>query len=248
MVGRTVEQKERGSCVETLAQALELRETLRRFRILVALFASLCLSISAIGLIGLVASRSTPLLPLAYASGLSMTLLPSTFPAVLAIIPLTLRKGYRKGLLLSLLFGLGLATTMALYGFTVACLGKILYLDQATLLMWLLAGMRAYLFGLVELGLFRFKPLDGGDSLKAFLMGLLLGNAGISCPNPALYDLLHSIVGSGSPFIGAASGFVHGIGKATPLLGFAPLSILAVTAMGWGRTRREGVGKRTGGG
>lgn len=241
-----IEQKEKGSCVEALVQALELRETLRRFRILVVLAAFLCLSISTIGLIGLGSSHSIPLLPLAYTSGLSMALLPSTFPAVLAIIPLTLRKGYRKGLLLSLLFGLGLATTMAFYGFAAALLGKILYLDQVTLLMWFLAGTMAYCFGLVELGLFRFEPGALGDGLVAFLMGLLLGNAGISCPNPAFYDLLRSIVGSGSPFIGAASGFVHGLGKATPLIGLAFLGLLAVTAMGWVRTRREVVGRVSG--
>ena len=202
MAGRTVTQKERGSCVEALAQALELRETLRRFRILVVLAAFFFLSVSAVGLIGLVAARSITPLPLAYTSGLSMTLLPSTFPAVLAIIPLTFRKGYRKGLSTSLLFGFGLAATMALYGFTTASLGKILYLDQATLLMWFLAGTMAYLFGLAELGLFSFEPLAERDGLKAFLMGLLLGNAGISCPNPAFYDLLHSIVGSSSSFTG----------------------------------------------
>lgn len=241
-----VEQKEKGSCVEALAQALELREALKRFRLLVALVALLCLSISAIGLIGLGSSRSIPLLPLAYASGLSMTLLPSTFPAVLALVPLTLRKGYRKGLLLSLLFSFGLATTMALYGFTTASLGKILYLDQITLLMWLLAGTMAYLFGLIELGLLSFEPLAGGDGLKAFLMGLLLGNAGISCPNPAFYDLLRSLAESGNLFTGAALGFAHGLGKATPLIGLAFLSLLTFTTTGWVRTRREVVGRVSG--
>lgn len=238
------EQKEKSPCAHALLQALELREKLKRFRILVALFAFFCLSISAIGLIGLGPSRSPPLLPHAYTSGLSMAFLPSTFPAILAIIPLTVRQGYRKGLSTSLLFGLGLAVTMALYGLATASLGTILYLDQVTLLMWLLAGVMAYRFGLAELGLSRSSQEK--DGCVAFLIGLLLGNAGISCPNPAFYDLLGTIGGSGSLFVGAALGFVHGLGKATPLLGLASLSTFAVTTTGWVRTRREVVGRVSG--
>ncbi|MBI4561403.1 MAG: hypothetical protein HY724_05110 [Candidatus Rokubacteria bacterium] len=55
-------------------------------------------------------------------------------------------------------------------------------------------------------------------------MGLLLGNAGIGCPNPAFYVLLSGIAGSGNPATGVTYGLIHGIGRATPLLA---LSILA---------------------
>lgn len=151
---------------------------------------------------------------------------------------------------MALLFGLGLTLTIAAYGVAVAYLGKILYLDQATLLMWLVAGIAAYVFGLSELGLLHWTlpayggPLPGtihqqGDYFKSFGMGLLLGNAGIGCPNPAFYVLLTYIAGSGSLATGASLGLIHGIGRATPLLALSILAILGVNATGWLLAKRE---------
>ena len=151
---------------------------------------------------------------------------------------------------MALLFGLGLIITIGLYGVAVAYLGKILYLDQATLLMWLVAGIAAYVFGLSELGLLHWTPpaysgpLPGtiqrqGDYLKSFGMGLLLGNAGIGCPNPAFYVLLTHIAGTGSLVTGASLGLIHGIGRATPLLALSILAILRVNATGWLLAKRE---------
>lgn len=205
-------------------------------------------------IIGLFVLATSPLevvgLTLAYTSGLSMIVLPCTLPAVLVIVPLSLGRGYRRGFAMALLFGLGLTLTIGVYGIAVGYLGKILYLDQATLIMWLLAGIAAYLFGLSELGLLRWTlpayagPLPGsiqqqGDYFKAFGMGLLLGNAGIGCPNPAFYVLLTYIAGSGSLITGASLGLIHGIGRATPLLALSILAILGVNATGWLLAKRE---------
>ena len=222
-----------------------------KFRIFLVITGFLLFSVFVIGLFVLATSPLEVLsLTLAYTSGLSMIVLPCTLPAVLVIVPLSLGRGYRHGFTMALLFGLGLTITIALYGLAVASLGKILYLDQATLIMWLLAGIAAYLFGLSELGLLGWTlpayagPLPGstqqqGDYLKAFGMGLLLGNAGIGCPNPAFYVLLTYIAGSGSLITGASLGLIHGIGRATPLLALSILAILGVNATSWLLAKRE---------
>jgi cytochrome c-type biogenesis protein len=219
------------------------------------------LGLFSIFVIGLFSLATSPLeavtLTLAYTSGLSMIVLPCTLPAVFVIVPLSLGRGYRRGFTMALLFGLGLTLTIGVYGLAVAYLGKILYLDKVTLLMWLVAGVAAYVFGLSELGLIRWRapsyggPLPGaiqqqGDYLKALGMGLLLGNAGIGCPNPAFYVLLTYIAGSGSLETGAAYGLIHGIGRATPLLALSILAILGVNATGWVLSKRERIDKLVG--
>jgi len=215
----------------------------------------------SIFVIGLFSLATSPLeavtLTLAYTSGLSMIVLPCTLPAVFVIVPLSLGRSYRRGFTMALLFGLGLTLTIGAYGVAVAYLGKILYLDQVTLLMWLTAGVAAYVFGLSELGLIPWRapsyggPLPAsiqqrGDYFKAFGMGLLLGNAGIGCPNPAFYVLLTYIAGAGSLVTGAAYGLIHGIGRATPLLALSILAILGVNATGWIVSKRERIEKLVG--
>ena len=230
----------------------------RKFKIFLVITALVLFSVFIIGLFTLATSPLEVVsLALAYTSGLSMIVLPCTLPAVLVIVPLSLGRGYRRGFTMALLFGLGLTITIALYGVAVAYLGKILYLDQATLLMWLVAGIAAYIFGLSELGLLRWNlpayagPLPNtiqqrGDHLKAFAMGLLLGNAGIGCPNPAFYVLLTYIAGSGSLVTGASLGLIHGIGRATPLLALSILALLGVNATGWLLAKRERIQQAVG--
>ncbi|MBT8251707.1 MAG: cytochrome C biogenesis protein, partial [Nitrosopumilus sp.] len=45
---------------------------------------------------------------IAYVAGLSMIVLPCTLPLVFIIVPLSMGQGYKKGLTMALLFGLGL--------------------------------------------------------------------------------------------------------------------------------------------
>ncbi|HWP48514.1 MAG TPA: cytochrome c biogenesis protein CcdA [Candidatus Limnocylindrales bacterium] len=219
------------------------------------IFVSMALVLLAITVIGLFSLATSPAqaasLTLAYVAGLSMILLPCTLPALLVIVPLSMGKGYQKGFLIALFFSIGMAITLTAYGVAMAALGKILYLDRATLLMWLVAGLAAYLFGLSELGLISYKGPSYSGSLpgfmagsptnyfKAFLMGILLGNAGIGCPNPAFYVLLTYIAGIGNLMTGGILGLIHGLGRATPLLAISILAIWGVNSMGWILNKKE---------
>lgn len=235
-----------------------LTATEERFRVFLVILGLGLFSVIVIGLFGLATSPlEVVTLTLAYSSGLSMIVLPCTLPAVFVIVPLSLGRGYRRGFLMAVLFGLGLTLTIAAYGMAVASLGKILYLDRLTLAMWLAAGIAAYVFGLTELGLLPWQlpayggPLLGtiqqrGDYTRAFTMGLLLGNAGIGCPNPAFYVLLTHIAGSGSLGTGLAYGLIHGIGRATPLLAMSILAILGVNATRWLLARKDRIQRAVG--
>lgn len=72
---------------------------------------------------------------------------------------------------------------------------------------------------------------ERGDYIKAFLLGLFLGNAGVGCPNPLFYVLLGDIAVVGSITTGWWLGFIHGVGRATPLIFLAILGILGVNAV-----------------
>lgn len=179
-------------------------------------------------------------LVISYLAGLSMIILPCTLPLVFIIVPLSMGKGYKKGLVMALLFGAGLTTTITAYGVGVAALGKSASLDQAATIMFLIAGIAAFVFGLSQLKLveLRLPTYSGtpkfiqtrGDYTKSFLMGTLLGNAGVGCPNPMFYWLLIYITSTGNLEIGASLGAVHGIGRAVPLILLSILAVLGINA------------------
>lgn len=206
---------------------------------------SLAFILFSVMLVGLFWLATTPEqtagLALSYAAGLSMIFLPCTLPLAFIIVPLSMGKGYRKGLGMALMFGLGLAITLSIYGVTIAFLGKLFGVDQATRFMFVVAGLAAFLFGLSELKLLRLR-IPGysgaapafiekrGDYLKTFFLGLFLGNAGVGCPNPAFYVLLAYIANVGSVAYGGWLGLIHGIGRATPLIFLSILGILGINA------------------
>lgn len=228
----------------------------RRLRTLFVLAVFTLLSVFILGLLYAAASPSVQLedgvprfvseptvlvvLTLAYVAGISMIVLPCTLPALFVVVPLSMGRGVRKGFVVAVLFGAGLTTTLTVYGVFVAALGKIFYLDQITLLMWFVAGVAAYVFGLSELSLLRLRwpsvglgsstIAKGGDYFKSYSLGLLLGNAGIGCPNPAFYLLLTYIASTASIGFGGILGATHGVGRAVPLLFFSMLAILGVNA------------------
>lgn len=189
-------------------------------------------------------------LAFAYVVGLSMIVLPCTLPLAFVIVPLAMNKGAKKGLLMSIFFGLGLSITLSIYGLFVAIIGKTIGLDQAigsagavSRILFIIGGLAAFIFGLSELNLIKFKIpsfkgsypdfiQNQGDYLKAFFLGLFLGNAGVGCPNPLFYVLLGDIAVVGSALNGWWLGFVHGVGRATPLLFLSILGILGVNAVG----------------
>ena len=193
---------------------------------------------------------------IAYVAGLSMIVLPCTLPLVFIIVPLSMGKGYRKGLTMALLFGAGLTITIATYGVGVATIGQSASLDQVSTIMFLIAGVAAYIFGLSQLKLISLKmpSYSGtpkfiqkrGDHTKAFFMGLLLGNAGVGCPNPLFYWLLIYIAGTGSLEIGASLGVVHGMGRAIPLILMSVLAVLGINATKSLTQKRYSIEKATG--
>lgn len=204
--------------------------------------------LTAIFLVGIFWLASTPGqtvgLTLAFAAGLSMIVLPCTFPLVFVIVPLAMGEKPRKGLIMAVLFGLGIIITLTIYGMVVAWAGKIFGLASVSKWMFLVAGAAALLFGLSELKLIHLKlpSYSGatpefiqkrGDYLKAFFMGLFLGNAGVACPNPATYVILTYIAGSGSIAYGAALQSVNGLGRFLPLLAITILAIVGVNASMW---------------
>lgn len=174
--------------METRAAVLTTTE--ERLRIILVVLGLGLFSVIVIGLFGIATSPlEVVTLTLAYSSGLSMIVLPCTLPAVFVIVPLSLGRGYRRGFPMAVLFGLGLTLTIAAYGMAVASLSKILYLDRLTLLMWLAAGIAAYVFGLTELGLLPWQlpayggPLPGtiqqrGDYTRAVAWGCSWGMPG----------------------------------------------------------------------
>ncbi len=208
----------------------------------------------SVGLVAVFSFVTTPgqtvNLTFAYVVGLSMIVLPCTLPLAFVIVPLAMNKGAKKGLLMSVFFGLGLSITLAIYGLFIAFVGASIGLDQAisdagtvSKILFMVGGASAFIFGLSELGLITFKiPSYGGsypkviqeqgDYLKAFFLGLFLGNAGVGCPNPLFYVLLGDIAVTGSMATGAWLGFIHGVGRATPLLFLAILGLLGVNAVG----------------
>ena len=222
----------------------------KNIKITLTSIAFILFSIIIIGL-GWLAGGDRPVsLTLAYVAGLSMIFLPCTLPLVFVVVPLSTVKGYKKGLFITLLFGLGITVTLTIYGIIVALVGDYFGLDNFSRGMFFIAGLFAYVFGLTELKLLILKlpelPLpqfvqNQKDYSKAFFMGLLLGNAGVGCTNPAFYVLLVYIATTANVISGASLGFVHGLGRATPLIFISILAILGVNMSSWVANKRVSI-------
>jgi cytochrome c-type biogenesis protein len=197
-----------------------------------------------------------------YAMGLTMIVLPCTFPLAFVIVPLSMGKGPVKGIGMALAFGLGVATTLSMYGVLAAIIGKTFIttfgLQADTLKNWLYftAGIIAYLFALGELGLIKLRmPTYSGaapkviqekkDYVKALLLGLFLGNIGVGCPHPATPLIFLEIARSGNIFYGWSLFFVHAVGRVLPLLLLAFLGVLGVNGLTWLTAHREKVERTT---
>jgi len=195
-------------------------------------------------------------LVIAYVAGLSMIVLPCTLPLVFIIVPLSMGKGYKKGLAMALLFSLGLVIMITSYGIGIAAIGQSASLDQASTVMFLIAGVAAFVFGLSQLKIITLKlpSYSGtpkfiqkrGDYAKSFFMGILLGNAGVGCPNPLFYWLLIYIAGTGTLEIGASLGVVHGVGRAIPLILMSVLAVLGINATKSLTVKRESIERASG--
>ncbi len=225
-----------------MADSSILAEEDRKIRIRLVLLAFILFTVFVLGMVYLTTNPATTVTSsLAYAAGLSMITLPCTFPLVFVIVPMSMGKGYRKGFLMALIFGLGLTITITLYAVFISLAGLWLGMDKATTIMYVVAGAAALFFGLAELKLMKFAVPTFGrgipqfiverqDYAKALFMGLFLGNAGVACPNPAFYVLLTYIATLGSIAEASVLGVIHGLGRATPLIFLAILGILGVNA------------------
>ncbi len=221
------------------------------------LFVLLALFLLGVFLAGLywifTASSSSPIgtgwFLFSFAAGLSMIVLPCTLPLAFVIVPLSMGKGYVKGLSIALAFGLGVAITLSLYGVLAAVLGKAIFsfagaggsIELTKNIFYTIAGVFAMVFALGELGFVKARmPSYMGaapafiqnrrDIAKAFMLGLFLGNIGIGCPHPATPIILGQIAVTGDIFYGWLLFFVHAIGRIIPLLLLAVLGILGVNA------------------
>src|SRR3989338_2003194 len=134
------------------------------------------------------------------------------------------------------IFFVGMAFAMfSVYGAGIAMAGQYLGLDSATRILYFIAGVAAFIFGMSELALIGFKmPAYTGmpsfiqkqpDYFKALFLGFFLGNAGVGCPNPVTYLILTAAAGTGSIAVGAWYMAVNGLGRVLPLLFFSILCI-----------------------
>lgn len=230
----------------------------KQVKVLLVSIAFILFSIFVLGISWLATTPAlTAGLVLSYVAGLSMIVLPCTLPLVFVIIPLAMGKSPLKALGMAVLFGLGLAVTLSFYGAAVGFVGGYIGMNQFVRGMLGLAGLMALAFGLRELGLWNlsipFLPnilpqrlQQSGDYTKSFAMGLLLGNAGVGCPNPLFYVLLAYIATVGQVGEGLWLGLVHGLGRATPLVFLTILAILGVNAAGWLTTHAQAIKRYTG--
>lgn len=199
----------------------------------------------------------------AFATGLTMIVLPCTLPLAFVIVPLSMGKGLLKGLSMALAFGIGIAITLSLYGVAAAVVGSLAIdslgapLESVKNWVYFIAGIFALVFALSEIGLLKFHmPSYKGaapafiqkrqDTLKALLLGLFLGNIGVGCPHPATPLLLIEIASSGDILYGWLMFLVHAIGRVLPLLLLAFMAILGVNGLKWLMTRKDAIERATG--
>ena len=199
----------------------------------------------------------------AFATGLSMIVLPCTLPLAFVIVPMSMGKGFGKGIITALSFGAGVALTLSFYGIAAATLGGIAISELNTPLetiknyVYALAGIIVYIFALSEIGLLKFRMPSytgsapafiqkQGNFIKPFLLGMFLGNIGVGCPHPATPLLLIEIASSGDVLYGWLLFLVHAIGRVIPLLILATLAILGINGLNWLVTKKDKIEKGTG--
>lgn len=135
------------------------------------------------------------------------------------------------------LFGLGLGITMTLWGTLLGGFGQAVGLDAVSQYLFLVGSAFAFVFGLwmvkvvnipiPESGLPAFVQ-KGGSMGTPFLMGLLLGNWGVGCPDPVFWVLVTYILGSGDFAQGALLTGVYSVGRSLPIIGLGIVAILGV--------------------
>lgn len=198
-----------------------------------------------------------------FATGLTMIVMPCTLPLAFVIVPLSMGKGIVRGLGMALAFGAGVAVMLSTYGIIAALLGgyalEFLGNDIEPIKNWVyfIAGTFALVFALSEVGLLNvhMPSYSGaapafiqkrGEVIKAFLLGVFLGNVGVGCPHPATPLILIEIASSGDILYGWLMFLVHAIGRVLPLLLLAFLAVLGVNGLNWLMAHKPTVERVTG--
>jgi len=199
----------------------------------------------------------------AFATGLTMIVLPCTLPLAFVVVPLSMGKGIRKGLGIALAFAIGVTTTLSLYGAAAAIVGGLAVdslgapLETVKNWVYFIAGIFAYLFALGETGLIKLRMPSytgaapafiqkQGDFIKPLLLGLFLGNIGVGCPHPATPMLLIEAGVNGNVFYGWSLFLIHAIGRVLPLLLLATLGIAGVNGLSWLISKKDKIERATG--
>ncbi len=192
-----------------------------------------------------------------------MIVLPCTLPLAFVIVPMSMGKGFGKGIVTALSFGAGIALTLSFYGIAAAALGGFAIselnapLETVKNYVYAIAGIFVYVFALSEIGLLKFKMPSytgsapafiqkQGNFIKPFLLGMFLGNIGVGCPHPATPLLLIEIASSGDVLYGWLLFLIHAIGRVIPLLILAGLAIIGVNGLNWLVTKKDKIEKGTG--
>jgi cytochrome c-type biogenesis protein len=108
---------------------------------------------------------------LAYAGGMAMLLTPCRFPVVLGIVPLCRQGSPARGVVLALIFGLGLTITQTLWGVAIALIGEAFGLREVARYLSLAGGVVAYILGLWMLGLVSFPLPTMSPRMPSSLSG-----------------------------------------------------------------------------
>ena len=235
----------------------KLIEHEKKARTYLVILAAILLIVVSFGFIYLSTTPADTLtLMLSFAGGISNIVLPCTLPLVFIIVPIAMSTNAKKGLIMTALFGLGLIITLGVYGAAIAEVGSYLGLDSTTRIMYAIAGVASIIFGLSELKLIKFElpsylgtpkfMQSKNDYTKIFLLGLLLGNAGIGCPNPITYIILIFAAQSGDWLQGAILMGMNGVGRVVPILLMSVLGILGVNAIGGLTKKIESIRRLTG--
>ena len=157
-------------------------------------------------------------------------------------MPLCKRGQTGRGVALALLFGAGLTLTLTLWGVAIAGLGEFLGLREVARYFSIAGGAVAYVLGLWTLALVRFPLPAGGaelpaalrgrsEYLGAFVLGLLLGNMGLCCPDPVFLSMIPFIAARADLADGGILAAAYGFGRATPLVVIVMLASAGVDAL-----------------
>ncbi|MBI3287184.1 MAG: sulfite exporter TauE/SafE family protein [Chloroflexi bacterium] len=176
-------------------------------------------------------------LVLSFLVGVSMIVVPCTFPMVFALSPIAEEAKSRRGWLTTIgLFTLGLVGSMAAVGVIVALVGASLlnlFAEERarltlTVLLYSAIGLFALAYALNEFGWLHLPglplvQLPGwartlGRYPRSILLGLVVGGGlGVGCPAPTYYAVLLWDAAIGNPLYGAALLGINALGRVTPI-------------------------------